>query len=170
MQRGGSSFIKPVIHTCFHLFTCTAARALLFNIFLPIFAFFIRKNCNAETALMSYRLYVSVIAFLLINIVIWRQLWQQIRSVVHIYFYSSVCKNWNARVAEIWSAEYICNWYLFFHPKYKAGYISKVLPIVSTCFLTPNMKRDIYLPPISIYPKKIWDVEIWPAVDTCFPI
>ena len=36
--------------------------------------------------------------------------------------------------------------YLFFHPKYEAKLIPATCLVVDTCFLTHNIKPDIYIP------------------------
>ena len=60
--------------------------------------------------------------------------------------------------------------YLFSHPKYEARHVPEVWPVASTCFPTQNMKREVYLWPVPIYPTKIWGAEAWPVAGTCFPI
>lgn len=49
--------------------------------------------------------------------------------------------------------------YLFFHPEYKARYISEAGPVADICFFTNNMKLGIYLRPsrsqLPIFPYKI---------------
>ena len=93
----------------------------------------------------------------------------------YYYFYSLICL--------------ASHRYLFYHPKYKAQPVPETWQVAGTLLPTQNMRRNVYLPPVPVFPSKIrsqactWGMagrrylitspkneeRRVPATGTCFP-